>query len=225
MKKLLFGMLVLVLFISISRTWAEEKSPTGAGEIKKMEVALIDSIKVKGTGDRFVIAEIRPAKKNNELKIPHGVTTVIKYKTGIVAVIGGFYEEDDPWVYPFDGGPGRMSSFPMNPSEAYYPSRSLGLGGFFAVREDGTLTADGKNYIYDGVGRIIEENEKIEDFVPMMDGGICRFIGKHMFQGFEFYGEESDPLTFVLIENRGYVYLHGKGTVSLKDGKKARFGY
>lgn len=42
---------------------------------------------------------------------------------------------------------------------------------------------------------------------------------------YTFFGEESDPLTFILLDKIGLVYLHGKGKVFLPDGKEVALGY
>jgi hypothetical protein len=38
-----------------------------------------------------------------------------------------------------------------------------------------------------------------------------------------FEGETSDPLTFAFLQGIGLVYLHGTGSVTLKDGTKRSF--
>ncbi len=42
--------------------------------------------------------------------------------------------------------------------------------------------------------------------------------------GYEFQGDETDPLTFLLLDKIGLVYLHGRGVVTMMDGKQVKLG-
>lgn len=42
---------------------------------------------------------------------------------------------------------------------------------------------------------------------------------------YAFWGEQEDPLTFGSVQGIGYVYLHGKGSVTMPGGKEVRLGY
>ncbi|MCX5886029.1 MAG: hypothetical protein NT096_09005 [Proteobacteria bacterium] len=44
------------------------------------------------------------------------------------------------------------------------------------------------------------------------------------FTGYVFEGDETDPLTFRCTYGKGYVYVGGKGSVTLKDGKRVALG-
>lgn len=48
---------------------------------------------------------------------------------------------------------------------------------------------------------------------------IRRFIGLHIFPRIIYEGDTDSPLTFVILHGRGFVYLCGKGRVSLKNEK------
>lgn len=52
---------------------------------------------------------------------------------------------------------------------------------------------------------------------PLGNQCIWRFIGKIDFKDYIFYGDSKEPLTFMLLKNVGFVYLHGKGTVKQKN--------
>jgi hypothetical protein len=60
-------------------------------------------------------------------------------------------------------------------------------------------------------------------YVPSKgEGAIIRFIGQIPFEGCIFDGSVESPLTFAVMRGNGFVYLHGKGTVVLKDGKEIK---
>lgn len=61
--------------------------------------------------------------------------------------------------------------------------------------------------------------------LPTGNGSIWCFIGPYPFsiEGYTFEGDESDPLTFLLLEKVGLVYLHGKGKVT-SQGKETKVG-
>ncbi|MBD3342373.1 MAG: hypothetical protein GF353_24950 [Candidatus Lokiarchaeota archaeon] len=52
---------------------------------------------------------------------------------------------------------------------------------------------------------------------PFGNGAIWRFIGNVDFEGYKFIGDRKNPLTFMLIQKAGFVYLHGKGTIKKKN--------
>jgi len=56
-------------------------------------------------------------------------------------------------------------------------------------------------------------------------GSVHRFIGNIKIGDYLFYGEENPvyPLTFLLDSKHGYVYLRGKGKVTLPNGKVMEF--
>jgi len=46
------------------------------------------------------------------------------------------------------------------------------------------------------------------------------------FENYVFEGDENDPLTFVCVYGKGYVYMGGKGKVIMKkDGREVKLGY
>ncbi|HUT35096.1 MAG TPA: hypothetical protein VNE39_16515 [Planctomycetota bacterium] len=57
-------------------------------------------------------------------------------------------------------------------------------------------------------------------------GSIHRFAGKVRYKGHTFNGEgdEQNRLTF-LLTNEGYIYLRGKGLVTLADGEEVKLGH
>jgi len=69
------------------------------------------------------------------------------------------------------------------------------------------------------------------DFWPTGSGSVWCIMGSYIpsgylaTRGYRFEGEESDPLTFLLLDKLGLVYLHGKGKVITKDGKEVKLGY
>jgi len=81
---------------------------------------------------------------------------------------------------------------------------------------------------YPGDGPL-EFDERMIAKVPLGDGSVHRYKGKYRWivaRGvYEFVGDKEDPLTFVLLNDIGYVYLHGKGKVIFPDGKEIRIGY
>jgi hypothetical protein len=51
---------------------------------------------------------------------------------------------------------------------------------------------------------------------PFGPGSIWRFIGTVEVFGYNFTGQRSDPLTFMVLEGGGFAYLHGSGRISGK---------
>ncbi|MFC1798599.1 OmpH family outer membrane protein [Thermodesulfobacteriota bacterium] len=49
-------------------------------------------------------------------------------------------------------------------------------------------------------------------------GSILRFKGTHKIKKYLFVGNKKDPLAFLLLKDKGLVYINGKGTVRLSDG-------
>jgi tol-pal system protein YbgF len=70
-----------------------------------------------------------------------------------------------------------------------------------------------------------------EDLLPTGSGSVWCIIGNYQPQGhladrgYGFRGEELDPLTFLLVNGAGLVYLHGKGSVSTRDHREILLGY
>lgn len=56
-----------------------------------------------------------------------------------------------------------------------------------------------------------------EQLKPLGNQCIWRFIGEIEFKDYTFIGNKNEPLTFMLLNKVGFVYLHGKGTVK-KNG-------
>jgi outer membrane protein assembly factor BamD (BamD/ComL family) len=119
-------------------------------------------------------------------------------------------------VLPKDGNSGRMTirakKVPTSWSNAYesfpiklYPKDSF-MGNF-------NSTADGY------------------EFWPVGHGSIWCIIGPYRpsgylaIKGYSFVGDEADPLTFILMDKIGLVYLHGKGEVTFEDGRVIKLGY
>ena len=57
--------------------------------------------------------------------------------------------------------------------------------------------------------------------VKMGNGSILSFKGKIYLNGITFRGDDIDPLVFTVLDNVGLVYVRGKGSVILKDGREA----
>lgn len=62
----------------------------------------------------------------------------------------------------------------------------------------------------------------------MGDGSVHRYKGETTLQtgggaGYKIIGDADDSLAFLLLKEKGYVYLHGKGAVVYPDGKEVRF--
>jgi hypothetical protein len=49
------------------------------------------------------------------------------------------------------------------------------------------------------------------------------WIGELAYAGYTFASDEDDPLQFTVDEDRGYLYLEGKGSVTLPDGTRVTF--
>lgn len=58
--------------------------------------------------------------------------------------------------------------------------------------------------------------------LPETDNGVMRFEGQVRYCGYTFAGDETDPLAFILLKEKGFVYLHGRGEVIAPDSKKTR---
>ena len=64
-------------------------------------------------------------------------------------------------------------------------------------------------------------NAQMEPSQPLKHGSVWRFVGKNIsFDNYVFSGEGKieTPLSFVLIENKGFVHFRGSGTVKYKNG-------
>jgi hypothetical protein len=63
--------------------------------------------------------------------------------------------------------------------------------------------------------------------LPTGNGSIWCFIGPYPFsiEEYTFEGDESDPLTFLLLDKKGLIYLHGKGQVVTSQGKETKLGF
>ena len=49
------------------------------------------------------------------------------------------------------------------------------------------------------------------------------WIGKLTYAGYTFDSDKDDPLQFMVDEDKGYVYVKGKGTVTMPDGRVKKF--
>lgn len=67
-----------------------------------------------------------------------------------------------------------------------------------------------------------------QDF-PVGDGSIHELGESFEFPvgslRFKFKSDKDDPLVFALLDDIGYTYLHGKGTVIFPDGKQVKLGF
>lgn len=65
--------------------------------------------------------------------------------------------------------------------------------------------------------------------LPLGDNSVHRYKGERIMsfgnREYKFNGDKDNPLTFVLLKNIGYVYLYGKGKITLPDGKEKLLGY
>lgn len=81
--------------------------------------------------------------------------------------------------------------------------------------------------LYDGAklktvlpGDCIAKGEQGE-LLPTSNGSLWRIEGTSAnLNGYTFVGEETDPLRFIVLKEKGLVYLFGKGHVISQDGKK-----
>ncbi len=198
--------------------------PARVDLLKRQDTESMAEIKSAGVGDRLVIKEIQAKTGSGS-----GTVTVLQYRSGLKAIAGAYFGGDAAWVHPVPGltGQGKISGFPTTPSQALTPDLAFGEGRakYFATRHDGYLAADGKGkMIFDGTGRVLDGAAALDAFLPMSDGSIHRFIGKHTCFGLQISSQEDDPLTFAVVKDVGYVYLHGTGLVTLKDGREVTLG-
>jgi len=52
----------------------------------------------------------------------------------------------------------------------------------------------------------------------LTDGDIIRFVGGTAYRGYRFFGEAAEPLSFVQLNQHGWVYLSGQGRVIVQNG-------
>lgn len=68
-----------------------------------------------------------------------------------------------------------------------------------------------------------EVEQRIDNKIE--DKAILLFEGRIQLYGYTFISEGENGLAFTAIEKMGWVYLHGKGKVILKNGKEVKLGY
>lgn len=192
-----FVLLVGLLMLAAPRPLGAQEV-TGA-EVNSQEHAAFALVSQNGPGGRLVIAAVRPSQTDRFLR-PAGKATVKKMPTGDVVIIGGYWKED--------------------------PALTMPGGRMFAVRDGGGIRMSFTRglMIYSGSARVVANNEKLADFLPMLPGSVIRFIGPITFEGCAFDGSEADPLSFGFVEGVGLVYLRGSGNVTLQDGQALKLG-
>ena len=109
--------------------------------------------------------------------------------------IADFLPEEDGFV-------GRITIFENRPNS-------------WAIGEGHILVSNGKSTLPSGSGSVIR-------FKGNIPGSLVRFNGKVPFKDYSFKGDKVYPLSFLFLENVGFVYLCGKGKVILKDGTEVK---
>jgi hypothetical protein len=140
----------------------QEKDKVAESDLPKLEQALVQEIRNKGVGERFVIKEIMP-----QGGLP-GSMTLVQTGKGSLNV---------QMEFPGDAMP-------------IVNNQPFAFGNFCLHRFKGRVELDMKGDIY----TFISEDDK------------------------------SNRLTFVMVPGVGYVYLRGKGRVTLKDGREVELG-
>lgn len=90
---------------------------------------------------------------------------------------------------------------------------SVSAGGEFAL-----FSTD--RYPHDGP---LELGSSWMGIFPLGDGSVHRYEVEYSpssYGKYKFIGNKEDPLTFVLLDGVGYVYLYGRGKVIMPDGKE-----
>jgi len=193
----------------------------------------ITLIKERGVGDHFVLKDIMPEEKDRLGRGPQKATVQHFHRSekfspntlDFVLIIGQYYEEDGPLLMP--GG-----VFIGVRDEAWL--RLEGGGLEMGVPPTPLQIDPGALFYYmHGAARMLDWSPTLDDLLPSASGSVHRYIGESTgfyadqmkFRGVKFNGtSEDDPLTFALLKDIGYVYLHGKGIVTLQDGTKVELG-
>ena len=99
---------------------------------------------------------------------------------------------------------------------------------FFQISPGGQSILDMNKYADDGMtfrgASMWTGNTEMSEIRATAAGSIWRFVGKAYYKDYVFEGKSLiDPLSFMFVQNRGFVYIHGHGEVTLKDGRKVVF--
>ena len=194
------------------------------------------------TQERYVLKDIQPVGDESNGRVP---------LTGddSRSDMDGFTTEGSFWPITFQ----PVQSFDVPDWEEIEIKIKIEAGTFFVFKEAGSLLfgrltfflSKDKNlrdsylnkvaikglYVCSaGTGyrfEMIAGSRLDEDISPLWFGhGVEHVIrGKLTLVGHTFESDDAYPLTLKFIKERGYVYLCGRGTVTMPDGKTHRLGY
>lgn len=74
--------------------------------------------------------------------------------------------------------------------------------------------AEGESYEFRGKTLVVCKNK----MTPFCYGARHTWVGRLNFGGYTFDSDKDDPLQFMVTRDKGYVYIKGKGTVTMPDG-------
>jgi hypothetical protein len=194
MKKyrMVLGFLILVIFILSSSVVNSAKYyyNTTLAALHVLDNKALEEIKSRGVGTRFKIQEIVPEKG--------GIS-------GKLIWINDEFPEKPGTKYSIFDAEARIGL--ISPSGK--PVQAVGNANMPMMPASVVVKAGDRIILPEGI------------YIPSTgEGTIIRFVGPVKFQGYIFDGSKDMPLTFIVLKEQGFVYLHGKGTVILKDQKR-----
>lgn len=214
-------------------------------DIPAIEGRIVEALKHTGGKGTFVIPEIRPVGTNGvcgKVCIAGRGRIPIAKDSGKEAGKGVVLE----WIYPMHQGAElsmmktKVGIITQHEDVDYSSAYSAGavwlttpelLKGEKIDPQCGVSIAPGVRLgsLYDGDGQMafdyVQAGSELIAFPAGTVGSVHRFVGEITVGKYVFAGENDpfNPLTFLLMKD-GYVYVRGKGTVTLPDGKTTQLG-
>ena len=111
----------------------------------------------------------------------------------------------------------------------HWPSYHLPGGGDSGAGrwtvQDGKFSTAGAAFFQANNAAFIGADPGRDEILEWSTNTTHVLIGTNKLKGFIFNSDPKYPLTFRLLDGKGYVYLCGRGTVTTKDGKMTRLGF
>lgn len=214
-------------------------------DVPVIEGRIVETLKNTGAKGSYVISEIRPVGTNGlcgKVCIAGRGRLPIARNSGEGAGKGVLLE----WIYPMHRG-AELSMLKtkvgiITQREDVDYSSAYAAGAVWQtipelIKDEkidplcGVFLAPGVRLgsLYEGDGQLVFDyvraGAELIPFPAGTAGSIHRFVGEITVGKYVFAGEDDpfNPLTFLLTKD-GYVYVRGKGTVTLPDGKTIQLG-
>ena len=189
---------VIILALAIPKMLAAKESQNGES-ILETEQLLIKELNAKGIGNRFAIGGLRsPIDDKKEGNITFR-------STGNLLTMTAVFKGDTDYTF-YLGSDGKMNLHPM--------MLPLSIGSIY--RFSGTV----KLFLMeDYAGRFFSPTGEVDTNIPELKQ---KLVGTYTFAS---EGDRSSLLTFVMVKEKGLVFLRGKGRLMLPNGEEIKLGY